>query len=78
MSNDQVKALRCADTMMKEKWLKYDMQVRRNPIFPIATVLDLRFKLRHIPHGDHNVVTETLLNMLQSECFVKASRFMTD
>ena len=56
MSNDQQKALRCAYTVMKEKLLKYNMQVRRKPMFPIATVLDPRFKLGHIPYGEHNFV----------------------
>ena len=49
MSNDQQKALRCAYRVMKEKMLKYNMQVRRKLMFPIATVLDPRFKLGHIP-----------------------------
>ena len=40
MSNDQAKALRCACTVMKDKQLKYDIQVRI-----IAIVVDLRFKL---------------------------------
>ena len=66
MSNDQAKAVRRAYTSMKEKLLKYEMQMRRNPMFPIATVLDPRFKLEHIPHGEHKFVMETLLNMLKS------------
>ena len=28
-------------------------------MFPIATVLDPRFKLGHILHGEHNFVMET-------------------
>ena len=52
MSNDQAKALRLAYTSMKEKLLKYEMQGRIKPMFPIATVLDPRFKLEHIPHGE--------------------------
>ena len=72
MSNDQEKALKRAYMLMKEKLSKYDMQVRRNPIFPIATVLDHRFKLEHIRHGEHKFVTETLLNMLESVCSVEA------
>ena len=54
MSNDHAKALICAYTMMKEKLLKYNMQVRRKLVFPIATMLDPRFKLGHIPYGKHN------------------------
>ena len=49
MSNDQQKALRCAYRVMKEKFLKYNMQVRRKHVFTIAIVLDPRFKLGHIP-----------------------------
>ena len=62
---------------MKEKLLKYDMQVRRNPIFPIATVLDHRFKLEHIPHGEHNFFMKTLLNMLESVRSVEAFSCMS-
>ena len=36
MSNDQAKALRHAYMSMKEKLLKYEMQVRRKPMFPIC------------------------------------------
>ena len=46
--------------------MKYDIQGRRKPVFSSATVLDPRFKLGHIPHGEHNFVMETLLNMLES------------
>ena len=65
MSNDQAKVLRRAYTSTKEKLLKYEMQVRRKPMFPIATVLDPRFKLEHIPHGEQNFVMKNLLNMLE-------------
>ena len=34
-------------------------------MFPIVTMLDPRFKLKHIPHGEHKFVVETLLNMLE-------------
>ena len=64
MSNDQEKALRCAYTVMKEKLLKYNVQVRRKLVFPIATVLDPRFNLGHIPYGEHNFFRAILLNML--------------
>ena len=66
MSNNQAKTLRHAYTMMKEKLMKYDIQVRRKPMFSIATVLDPRFKLGYIPHSKHNFFMETLLNMLES------------
>ena len=73
MSNDQAKTLRHVYTVMKEKLMKYDIQVRRKPMFYIVTVLDPRFKLGHIPHGEHNCVMETLLNMLESMHPIQAS-----
>ena len=66
ISNDQAKALRHVYTSMKEKLLKYEMQVRRKPMFPIATELDPRFKLKHIPHREQKFVVKTLLNLLKS------------
>ena len=66
MINDQAKTLRYAYTVMKEKLMKYDIQVMRKPMISIVTVLDPRFKLGHILHGEHNFVMETLLNMLES------------
>ena len=51
--------------------MKYDIKVRREPMFPIATVLDPRFKLGHTPHGEHNFVMETLLNMLESMSLIQ-------
>ena len=56
MSNNQAKTLRHAYTVMKEKLMKYDIQVRRNPMFSIVIVQDPRFKLGHIPKGEHNFV----------------------
>ena len=76
MSNDQAKARRHAYTSMKENLLKYEMQVRRKFMFPIATVLDPRFKLEHVPHGEHKFVMETLLNMLESVRIIEASSSM--
>ena len=76
MSNDQAKTLRRAFTSMKEKLLKYEMQVRRKPMFPIATMVDPRFKLEHILHGEQKFVMETLLDMLESVCILEASSFI--
>ena len=76
MSNEQAKALRHAYTSMKEKLLKYEMQVRRKPMFPISTVLDPRLKLEHIPHGEKKFVVETLLNLLESVRIIKGSSSM--
>ena len=66
MNNDQEKALRCAYTVMKEKLLKYNMQMRRKHVFPIALVLDPKFKLGRIPYDEHNFLMKILLNMLES------------
>ena len=76
MSNDQTKALRHAYTWMKEKLLKYEMQVRRKSMFPIATVVDPRFNLEHIPHGEQKFVMETLLNILESVRIIESSSSM--
>ena len=73
MSNNQAKTLRHAYTVMKEKLMKYYIQVKRKPMFSIATVLDPRFKLGHIPQGEQNFVLETLLNMLESMRPIQAS-----
>ena len=40
---------------------------------PIAIVLGPRFKLGHIPHGEHKFVMKTLLNMLKSVHLIEAS-----
>ena len=61
---------------MKEKLLKYDMQVKRKPMFSIATMLDPKFKLGHISHGEHKFIRETLFNMLELLCIIEASSFM--
>ena len=42
-------------------------------MFPIATVLDPRFKLEHIPHGEKIFVMETLLNILESVRIIEGS-----
>ena len=73
MNNDQAKTLRHAYIMMKEKLMKYDIEVRRKPMFPIAIVLDPRFKVGHIPHGEHKFVMKTLLNILKSVRPIQAS-----
>ena len=73
MNNDQAKRLRQAYTVMKERLMRYDIQVRRKPMFSIAIVLDPRFKFGHIPHGEHNFFMETLINMLESMRPIQAS-----
>ena len=42
-------------------------------MFPISTVLDPRFKLRHIPYSDHNFDMKFLLNRLESVRIIEAS-----
>ena len=44
--------------------MKCDMQGKRKPMVPIVTVLDSRFKLGHIPHGEHKFFMETLFKCL--------------
>ena len=34
-------------------------------MFPIAIVLDARFKLGHIFHGEHKFIVENYFNMLE-------------
>ena len=73
MGNEQAKTLRCAYRVMKEKLLKYNMQVRRKVVFPIATMLDPKFKLGHIPYCEHNFAIKILLNMLELVRIIEAS-----
>lgn len=73
MSRDQAKVLRRAYNAMKEKLLKYEPKVRRRPMFPIATTLDPRFKLEHIPEGEHTFVIKILLDLLETVNVVEAS-----
>ena len=73
MSNDQAKALRYTYIVMNEKLMKYYINVRRKPMFSIATVIDPTFKLGHIPHGEHNFVMETLVNKLETVHPIQAS-----
>ena len=46
-------------------------------MFPIATVLDPRFNLEHIPHGEHKFFMETLLNILESVHIIEGSTSMS-
>ena len=62
--------------MMKEKLLKYNMQVRRKRVFPIAAMLDHRFKWGHIPYSEHKFVMKILLNILESVHIIEASSSM--
>ena len=65
MSVEQSMALKGAYTVMKTKLLKYEPQVKRKPIFPIATMLDLSLKFEYIPTDEEDYITKTLKHLLQ-------------
>ena len=46
-------------------------------MYSITTMVDLRFKLEHIPQGAHKFFMETLLNILESMHIVEASSSMS-
>ena len=50
---------------MKTKLLKYEVQVKRKPIFPITTMLEPSLKLEYIPTNEQEYVTKTLKHFLQ-------------
>ena len=51
--------------MMKEKLLNYESQVKRKPIFPIVTMLDLSLKYESIPMDEQEYIMQHLKNLLQ-------------
>ena len=51
--------------MMKAKLLKYESEVKRKPIFPIATMLDTSLKLEYIPMDDQEYSKHQLKHLLQ-------------
>ena len=53
ISIEQSMALKGAYTVMKKKLLKYEPQVKRKPIFPIATMLDPSLKFEYIPTDEY-------------------------
>ena len=65
MSIEQSMALKGAYTAMKKKLLKYKPQVKRKPIFPIATMLDLSLKFEYIPTNEQEHITKTLIHLLK-------------
>ena len=71
MTIEQSMALNGAYTTMKTKLLKYEPQVKRKPIFPIATMLNPSLKLEYIPTDEQEYITKTLEHLLQ-----KDSRFI--
>ena len=64
MSIEQSMALKGAYTVMKTKLLKYKPQVKRKPIFPIATMLDPSLKFEYIPTDEQEYITKTLKHLL--------------
>ena len=65
MSIEQAEALKGAYTVMKTKLLKYELHVKRKPIFPIVTVLDPSLRFEYIPTDDQQYITKTLKHLLQ-------------
>ena len=65
MSIEQAEALKGAYTVMKTKLLKYEPQVKRKPIFPIAIVLDPSLRFEYISTDDQEYITKTLKHLLQ-------------
>ena len=65
MSIEQSMALKGAYDVMKTKLLKYEPQVKRKPIFPIATMLDPSLKFKYIPTNEQEYITKTLKHSLQ-------------
>ena len=65
MSIEQSMRLKGAYIVMKTKLLKYEPQVKRKPIFPIATMLDPSLKFEYIPMDEQEYITKTLKHSLQ-------------
>ena len=51
--------------MIKAKLLKYELQVKRKPIFPIAIVIDPSLKLEYILTDDQEYIMKNLKHFLQ-------------
>ena len=64
MRREQAEALKGAYIVMKTKLLKYEPQVKRKPIFPIAIVLDPSLRFEYIPTDDQEYITKTLKHLL--------------
>ena len=65
MNIEQSMALKGAYAVMKTKLLKYEPQLKRKPIFPISTMLDLSLKFEYIPTDEQEYITKTLTHLLQ-------------
>ena len=62
---EQSVALKKSYILMKEKLLKYEPQVKRKSIFPIATMLDPSFKLEYILTNEKEYITNNVNHLLQ-------------
>ena len=65
MSIEQSMAVKGTYTMMQEKFLKYEPQVKGKLIFPIATMLDPSLKLDYIPTNYQEYITKNVMQLLQ-------------
>ena len=65
MSIEQSMALKGAYIVMKTQLLKYEPQVKRKPIFPSVTMLDLSLKFEYIPTDEQDYISKTLKHLLQ-------------
>ena len=65
MSIEQSMALKGAYIVMKTKLLKYEPQVKRKPIFPIDTMLDLSLKFENMTTDEQEYISKTLKHFLQ-------------
>ena len=65
MSIEKSMTLKGAYTVMKTNLLKYEQQVKRKPIFPIAIMLDPSLKFEYIPIDEQEYITKTLKHLIQ-------------
>ena len=65
MSIEQLMVLKGAYIVMKAKLLKYESHVKRKPIFPIATMLDMSLKLEYMPMDEQEYIMKHLKHFLQ-------------
>ena len=58
MNIEQSMELKGAYNVMKAKLLKYELQVKRKPIFAISTMLYLSLKLKYIPMNEQEYIMQ--------------------
>ena len=64
MSIEQSMEPKGAYNVMKAKLLKYESQVKRKPIFPIATMFDPSLKLEYVPVDEQAYIMQHVKNLL--------------